>query len=177
DALPVEALAAERRDQRRVHVHDAVAVVLGDGQQLQEAGQTDEIDLRFAAGVEDAPAELVRRGARLARDDQARDARLGGPFQAEGVGAVGDDEHDLRAEPAVGDAVEQVLQRQAVAAEQHGEANGVVHTRLSRRVWWSPPVATGGLAGQNHHALAGASRRSTPFKYATAFSKPSCTLR
>ena len=53
----------------------------------------------------------------------AADAGPVGAFEAEGVVAVADDEDDLGPQPAVGDAVEEVLQRRAAAAEQHRETN------------------------------------------------------
>jgi len=92
DAVAVVALAAEGRDQRWVNVHHPVLEVGRDRQQLQEAGQTDQVGLHLADGVKQRPAELLPRSTLLAIDHARWDARLAGPLQAMGLCAVG--QHD-----------------------------------------------------------------------------------
>ena len=68
-----------------------------------------------------------REAQPAALDDERRDAGPPGAFDAAGVGARRHDADDAGVEPAVGDAVDQVLQRRAAAGQQHGEADGGGH--------------------------------------------------
>ncbi len=72
-----------------------------------------------------------RAAARLALDHEGGDAGLAGARQTEGVGLVGDDAGDLGGQGAGGDAVEEVLQCRAAAAEQNGQPDGMVHDEPS----------------------------------------------
>src|SRR5262249_20859779 len=95
--------------------------------ELEEPGQADEIDAGLAAEGEDTLAEHLARGAGLAVHDGGGDAGLAGAGQAEGVGAVGDDQHDVGRQPAGGAAGGEVWQGGAGAAEEDGEAEGGWH--------------------------------------------------
>src|SRR5262249_38858111 len=109
DALPVEALSAEGRYERRVDVEDAPQEVIGDDEQLHEPRQADKVGPGPAAVLEQLAAELFTAGALLALDDGGGNAGPLRPLQAEGVGAVGGDEHHASGEPAIGDAIEEIL--------------------------------------------------------------------
>src|SRR5262249_54040869 len=100
------------------------------------AAEADEIDLRLAAEVEDAPAELVARGTSGALDDGGADAGFAGALEAVGVVAVADDQRHLGPQPAVGGAVEEVLPRGAGAAGQHRQTDRghvIIPVMFSRR--------------------------------------------
>jgi hypothetical protein len=108
-------------------VQDALVEIVRDAQQLEKAGQTHKIDAGLAAVREDAVAELFARGARFSRDAESGEVGLTRAGQSERIGFAGDYDGDFRAQHTVGDAIEEVLQRGAAAAEQDGQPNGIVH--------------------------------------------------
>ena len=113
DALAVKALAAERRDQGRMNVQDAEAEILRDVNQLQEARHANDVGLRLAAEGEDALAECFCGCVILPGNDIAGKPGAEGAGHAECVRPAGHDLHDAGAEPAVRNAVDEVLQRRA----------------------------------------------------------------
>jgi hypothetical protein len=130
DRQTMIALAAEGRDQRGVNVQDAIAEIVGDVQQLEETGHTNAIDVGIAAVSEDAFAEFFARGTRFSFDDESRDVGLAGAGQSEGIGLAGNDDSDSCTEDAISDAIEEILQCGAAAADQDSQPNGIVHERL-----------------------------------------------
>lgn len=118
-------------------VQNTLVEIVRDAQQLEETGQTHEIDAGIPAVSEDAVAELFARGARFSLDAECGEIGLPRARQSERIGLAGDDDGDFRAQQAIGDAVEEVLQRGAAAAEQYGQPDGIVHgaslDRMCRR--------------------------------------------
>src|SRR4051794_29416240 len=74
DVMSVKALATKSRDEGGMNVEHAAFKIGGDGEQLQEAAETNQVRSCLSAGIEDALAELVRRGAGLALNQEGGDA-------------------------------------------------------------------------------------------------------
>jgi hypothetical protein len=76
---------------------------------LQEPREADQIGSHGTDLLEDAPAEVVTRGTPVTLDHGSRYTGLSRSFEAKGVGAAGDDQHDFGTESVVGDAVKEIL--------------------------------------------------------------------
>lgn len=58
DMVTIKAVAAERRNQRRMNIDDPQSEVVGDLQQTQKAREDDQIDLRDSKSCKDLVAEF-----------------------------------------------------------------------------------------------------------------------
>src|SRR5438876_841196 len=101
--MAVVSFAAESRNQGRVNVHHPGLEVIRDADQLKEAGEADEIHASLTAQIENVLAEFFARGIILRHDDGRGYLGLLSSGESEGVNPAGDDEHNLRLQPAVGD--------------------------------------------------------------------------
>ena len=123
--------AAERRYQRRMNVHHPAHEVRRNLHQLQKAAHAHQVGPVGAAGVEDALTELRPRRALLPLNNGRWNARDLGAHEAERFDLARHDAHDLGVESPVGDAVEEILQRRAAAAEENGDSDRI-HQALLR---------------------------------------------
>jgi hypothetical protein len=130
DRQAVIPLAAKGWDQGRMDVQNSMAEIVGDVYQLEEAGQTNKIHAGVSAVREYAITKVFARGTRFTLNDQSRDTGLSSTGQSERIGFAGDDDGDFRAQQSIGDAVYEVSQSCAAAAEQHGQPDGIVHEAL-----------------------------------------------
>src|SRR5262249_13719385 len=105
NARAVVSLAAERGNQGGMNIHHSAEIILGNLNQLQEAGQADEVGAGPAAQVENPPTELLQGAGNLAVDDLGGDPCSPRPLQSKRVGLVGYDQHHFGRQPAIADPV------------------------------------------------------------------------
>ena len=118
NASTVVVFAAERRNQRRVNVQNAVREVGRNREELQIAAHRDVFDFRFATSVENGVAKLFFRHKFRAFDDSHRDTVLLGVLQPGRALRTGNDEANVDVEFARFDAVEQIFQGAARSGNQ-----------------------------------------------------------
>ena len=95
DVVAVHALAAELGQQGGVDVEDAVFVVFGGDEQGEEAGEDEQVGLRFAAGGKDGVGEGVLVWVGLAGQDVDGQAAVFRALDPLAVFVGGDDAGDL----------------------------------------------------------------------------------
>ena len=78
-----------------MNIEYALAEVLGNGDQLEEAGHHDEVDSRLAAGGEDRLAVALGRLEIGSSDRPCGNPSIAGMRQSAGVRRAGDDESNL----------------------------------------------------------------------------------
>jgi hypothetical protein len=120
--MAVVSFPTEGRDQRRMDIHHPAIKVIGDAKELKKPGQADQIDTRMTAALEYVLAEIFARGVIGSLNHGRWHAGALGTHQSEGIGVAGDNQVHLCRQTAVGDLVEQVLQRGAAAAEKDRQA-------------------------------------------------------
>jgi hypothetical protein len=127
DAAAVEPGPAERRQERRVDVEDAVLKRAHDGGRhvLEIPGERDEVDAVLAQRRQQSFAERLGPVKVLRPDDDARDAVPRRPLQHADPVAVRHDERDLGAERARLHRVEDGLHVRAPARGEGGEAETI----------------------------------------------------
>src|SRR5262245_52178222 len=108
-----------------MNVHYTSAEVVGDRQELQEAGHAHQVGAGLADQVEDAAAELLAAGTFFSGYDCGGEAGRPRAGQSIGGGLIGNDLNDAGREPAIRDPVDQVLQRGPAAAEQDRDSDRV----------------------------------------------------
>ena len=109
--LPLRVHAGERREERRMDVEDGVREGVEE-RGSEEPHESREADERQVARSEFADENLLEGVARwmvAVGDRQRLDAGVAGARESLRVGAVGDDECDLRVEASVRDGVDQRL--------------------------------------------------------------------
>ena len=126
DAIAVHARAAERRNERRVNVHDAADEVVGHRRELQEARHRHVIDARLAARAEHGIAERLiagRAGCEILRDAARRVGMPAclGKLQSARLRRAGNDEANLDRQLILGRQFDEILQRSAAAGNEHCE--------------------------------------------------------
>ncbi len=116
DMVPKIALAAKRRNKRRVDIHHPAQEIIRNLDKLQKAGQAHKVGARLPAVLKYLPAELLT-GTGCFRGNHHR-SDIGGTstLQREGVGMIGKHHIDAGVQAAVAYMVEQILQRCAAAA-------------------------------------------------------------
>jgi len=138
DAVAVEALAAEGRDQRGMDVDRAAreAARLERREEAEARHQVHRLarELRVQGVVEGAQVREL-----LARHRQRADAPPPGAREAARAALRGEDQHDLRGQRAVVDALAEVLEARALAGEQHRDAQRLAHP--PNRLRWMRRVA------------------------------------
>lgn len=124
DVVTVVALAAKGGDQRGVDVDHLVREIFRNGEQLQKAGQANQVGLCRPDTIEDRLAKSGPGAGFFFGDDNGGQPCPFCSLDALHAGVAGNDENDLRIEPAIANAIDEVLQRRAPGANQDGKANG-----------------------------------------------------
>jgi hypothetical protein len=123
DVVAEHALAAELGEKRGVDVEDAAGVGRGDGEQLQPAGEEDEVDAVAIAKLEDGGGEGLGGVEVLAFEDGEGDVGGEGAVEGGDAGAGGDEEDVV---PRLGGIaaleVDEVLEGPAGTRGEKGEA-------------------------------------------------------
>jgi hypothetical protein len=115
DMMAIHSLATECRQQSGVNIQHAASEILRDPQELQKAGEANEIGVTGPARLEYGRTERLDRIELLPLNDCDRQIRFSRPLDPQSARLARHDLHNPRIELLVGNAVDQVLQRRAVA--------------------------------------------------------------
>ena len=121
DVVTVQSFSAERRDQGRVRIDDAVGEVRGNLQQAHKSGQDHQIDRLLADGVPNDSVEFGGSPNLLSRNHDSRDAVPTGAFETEGILARANHASHGGVQGTLINLIEDVLQGGASTGEQHRE--------------------------------------------------------
>src|SRR5947209_11167190 len=101
--MAIISFAAESGNQSGMNIHHPALEIIGNLDQLQEAGQANQVGPMLAAKIEKLAAEFFSCGKGFALDHGSGNIKVFRAHQAIGVGIVGGHENDLSLQTTVGD--------------------------------------------------------------------------